>query len=655
MGRLKPGWKPRARALRAPAWTCVLSAFAGTALLAAWPAPALAQTGVRPVAVRLPEVRAANVLLGGTINGIVSDDRGGPLKDAMVSVLGATIATTTTDVQGRFFLDSLPAGEYTLRAHLPGFVASRREHIRIGSATSTIYRLELRRLDVAVTPTGRTPDTLPARPILAAGFGLPRVEPAPPPVADADHPHTETAWRLRHLPRSILKESGNTPVLTGEDDENAPAEPLFGGAKSPPASLATSLFAGLPFSGEVNLLTTGVFAPGRLFEGSGQPRGVAYLAIGAPTSAGDWALRTAMSEGDLSSWIVAGSFVSKRDAFHSYDLGLSYSTQEYQGGNPAALAAVTDGSRNVGEIYALDRWTVGPGVSFEYGGRYARYDYLARPGLFSPRAGFTLEPVKGTRVTAVLAQRMIAPGAEEFLSPGVAGAWLPPERTFSPLVGHDFRVQRARYLDVLFEHEFSANYAVGVRRFFQGVDNQLMTLFGVQTPSSGARSVGHYYVASAGAVDAQGWAVRLSIPMSKRLGGSIDYSRTRSRWTSRGDLASLVPGSSRQSRPDLESIHDITTSFHTDIPETATRVFVLYKINSAYMRGTTDFDDAGFDGRFDVQVNQALPFGLLGTKWEVLVGVRNLFRDPNDVTSVYDELLVVRPPKRVVGGFLVRF
>jgi len=51
----------------------------------------------------------------------------------------------------------------------------------------------------------------------------------------------------------------------------------------------------------------------------------------------------------------------------------------------------------------------------------------------------------------------------------------------------------------------------------------------------------------------------------------------------------------------------------------------------------------------------ALPFGLGGTKWEVLLGVRNLFRDPNDPASMYDELLVVRPPKRVVGGFLVRF
>jgi hypothetical protein len=35
--------------------------------------------------------------------------------------------------------------------------------------------------------------------------------------------------------------------------------------------------------------------------------------------------------------------------------------------------------------------------------------------------------------------------------------------------------------------------------------------------------------------------------------------------------------------------------------------------------------------------------------------VRNMFRDPSDITSIYDELLVVRPPKRVIGGVLVRF
>ena len=78
--------------------------------------------------------------------------------------------------------------------------------------------------------------------------------------------------------------------------------------------------------------------------GSGLPRGIAYLAIGSPMRGGDWTVRAAMSEGDLASWIVAGSFVSKAGSPHAYTFGLSYSTQEYQGGNPAALAAIRDGN-----------------------------------------------------------------------------------------------------------------------------------------------------------------------------------------------------------------------------------------------------------------------------------------------------------------------
>ena len=118
------------------------------------------------------------------------------------------------------------------------------------------------------------------------------------------------------------------------------------------------------------------------------------------------------------------------------------------GGNPAALAAVTDGSRNVGELYAFDRWAVTRALSLDYGGRYEHYDYLADPGLFSPRLGFTLEASEGARVRGVVSQRMVAPGAEEFLSTPGVGPWLPPERTFSPLrdstAPDAFRVERAQ-------------------------------------------------------------------------------------------------------------------------------------------------------------------------------------------------------------------
>jgi hypothetical protein len=440
------------------------------------------------------------------------------------------------------------------------------------------------------------------------------------------------------------------------DGEIAPGS-LFGRAMDSAASLATTFFTDLPFSGEVNLLTTGAFGPGELFSGDVLPRGVAYMAIGAPTPAGDWSVRAAMNQGDLSSWIVAGAFQSRGETAHVYKFGYSYSTQDYTGGNPAALAAATDGSRNVGELFALDRWAITPAIAVEYGGRYGRYDYLRPGGLFSPKVGLTVEPLKNTRVSATVAQRMVAPGAEEFVASETPGPWLPPERTFAPLggpgMGHAFSVERARYVDLMVEHEFDGTYAIGLRRFYQNVDDQLVTLFGLDMPG-GPQSVGHYYVANAGSLGADGWALRLS-STGKRVRGSIDYSVTRARWVDRGDVTDIAAWAPAALRYANEDLHDVTTSVATDIPETATRVFIFYKINTGYTRSDTSQLRPGLDARFDVQINQALPFELGGTRWEVLLGLRNLFRDPNDPASVYDELLVVRPPKRVVGGFLVRF
>jgi hypothetical protein len=625
----------------------VLSAAAiAAAIGAGTPAVALGQQLGRHAPV-LQSVRAT-IIPTAAISGTVSDEHGGPLPGAMVSVIGATIAMDVTDAQGRFSLGQLPIGEYILAAHRQGFAAVRRQIVRVGSGPVPSYRLQMRRLDAAVATSGTAGDTtLASRPILSAGFDLPQIE-GPDGKADKDgHPHTETAWLLRHLPRSVLKDSSNVAVVP---DDDPPSGSFFGRAMDS----AASIFTDIPFTGEVNLLTTSAFAPGELFAGDFVPRGVAYVSIGSPTSAGDWQVRAAMGEGDLSSWIVAGSFVSRRGPLHSYDLGLSYSTQEYSGGTPISLASVTDGSRNVGELYGVDRWTLSPAVSFEYGGRYAHYDYLPDRGLISPRAGFVVEPVKGTKVTTTLAQRMVAPGAEEFLSPGPMGPWLPPERTFAPLRGEEFRVERARSIDVLFEHEFEGSWVLGVRRFFQSVDDQLVTVFGMQMPEV-PRSTGHYVVGSAGGVETEGWGVRMSTPPTRRVQAAVEYSLSHARWDGREEMSRIGDWVPAAIRPMNEDIHDVTAQVHTNIPETSTRVFVFYKVNSAFTRPDLTLLRGGLDGRFDFQVNQALPFGVAGTQWEVLLGIRSLFRDPADPASLYDELLVVRPPKRVVGGFLVRF
>ena len=110
---------------------------------------------------------------------------------------------TVTDGR-RFSLQRLPEGDYTLRAHLAGFAASRRENVRVG-AGAPLYRVQLHRLETPVATTG-TAEPVTARPILAAGFGLPSIEMPDAQASDKDHSHTDTAWRLRHLPRSILKD-----------------------------------------------------------------------------------------------------------------------------------------------------------------------------------------------------------------------------------------------------------------------------------------------------------------------------------------------------------------------------------------------------------------------------------------------------------------
>ena len=140
------------------------------------------------------------------------------------------------------------------------------------------------------------------------------------------------------------------------------------------------------------------------------------------------------------------------------------------------------------------------------------------------------------------------------------------------------------------------------------------------------------------------------------LRGSVDYSLGVSEWGNdpsrdRFRLARNVPGALRG---DGERVHDVTTTLETEIPDSATRIFVLYKLNSAYTKA--DQARPGLDARWDVQVSQSLPFmRFTNADWEMLVGVRNIFREAFTETSVYDELLVSRPPKRVVGGITVKF
>jgi hypothetical protein len=107
-----------------------------------------------------------------------------------------------------------------------------------------------------------------------------------------------------------------------------------------------------------------------------------------------------------------------------------------------------------------------------------------------------------------------------------------------------------------------------------------------------------------------------------------------------------------------ERIHDFTVSVETAVPETATRILVLYRVGNGFAGPARDLvaDRSMVDSRFDVQVHQSLPFmNFSSARWEMLVAVRNFFREDGREQSVYDERLVIHPPKRVVGGVSLRF
>ena len=88
----------------------------------------------------------------------------------------------------------------------------------------------------------------------------------------------------------------------------------------------------------------------------------------------------------------------------------------------------------------------------------------------------------------------------------------------------------------------------------------------------------------------------------------------------------------------------------------STRVLVLYKVNSTFARTRDSLTGSLANARFNVQVNQSLPFiSFANASWEMLAAISNVFGDDALDGSVYEESLVVRPPKRVLGGVTVKF
>jgi len=572
------------------------------------------------------------------VSGTIRDDRGRPIGGAMVVALGSTLFTATTDPAGRFTLP-LPAGEYVLRATRDGFVSTYREAIRVPSRATLERNIRLSRaIAAAIAPS-------------AAGRGARPVDPAP---GTPNHGHDEAALRLRRLPPTVLRDIGGASGA-GEwtAAQFAAARPRFSlldWARNE-SRRAVNYFTDVDFAGHVNYLAAGALAGLRGGLPDEGPTRVADLALGAPVgSAGDWTVRGVMDAGRLSSWAIHGEYRSRTERTHAFAVGAAYTMHvpTSAGLTPPATAAT---GRRVSSGYLLDRWHVQPTLVLDYGLRVDRYDYLSRNALTGARLSVHTGLYGGTSVVASAARHMFAPGSDEFLLPTSAAAWLPPQRTFSTLGQTAFAVERVGRFELGLDHVFGANGArvLSFRRIRESTADQTAVLFGLDRLDD----VGHYYVATPGGYDLDGWLLRFDGPIVGTLKGRVAYLSSAAQWRPGPDALTLAPVVSSVPRAGAERSHDLTASLEAGIPGTAAAVLVAYRVNSAYSGAGPR---PGVGGRFALQVHYALPCQPIGgSRMEVLFAVRTLYRDVGQPGSAYDELLTVAPPLRLLGGMRVIF
>lgn len=622
------------------------------------------------------------LLSPGRLLGTVTDVAGVPLDDTLISATGPSgTALVVCDVNGRFEFRGLRPGSYLLRAHVYGFKPANRHVVQVRSGLATTRSVTLRRTD----GTSNVPSTL-----LAAGFvpgsgtsdGIVEAE-ALQPVEGADlnltgagpdgaveygvtqHDDSDKAWWLRRARRSVLKDTQVELVAIDTLAFEGPGGARLGfGSGSVTGSPSVDLSRSFPLLAQFHLLTrTSVHSPHDFQATNILPGQIAYVSLGGIEQDQVWGVRGAVRTGDAGSWVLSGTYLAGTSQTNALAIGMSYSRQRVQTGDLTLSAfprdlgrSADDPRRDAGSVRADGQWTLNPSMTLDYGATLAGYGYLEEAYLFSPNVAVTFTPFEGTRVRLGMSQYMLAPGAEEFLPPS-EGVWLPPVRTFAQLSSTDpLHAERSRHFEIAVEHDVGRTSTVGVRRFAQNVDDQIITLFGARLVPS-VSSSDHYYMTSASGVTTDGWAVMFAHEVGDRFTGSVDYSIIDAEWAP-WMVSGLSPRTVSVLRSGSERIHDITTSIETVVPESATRVLLLYRFSSAFANRETGTEALriGFGGRFALRVRQTLPFSPIGgSNWEVLFDIRSLFREQVAGASVYDELLVVNPPKEVVGGLVVNF
>ncbi|HSB61051.1 MAG TPA: TonB-dependent receptor [Vicinamibacteria bacterium] len=569
--------------------------------------------GGSAVLVSISALLASSVFAGerGGLVGWVEDTRGAPVAGAVISVFGKGIGNgglvTLTDSAGRFALPRLPVGSYTLRALDSGHVPSPARRFTVLPETDATFT-------VSLTPTGQdAPDEEQRRTDGDGGEAL-----------------REWRWLLRHKRRSVLE---------ARAAETLPAGALRT-ADSMPAAPPVPWLADLDGSVELVTVPLGIAFPAEVsMAGQGALRLSGRLAEGV-----HWTLGGLVTESRGTSWRTAAEFVLEPGGGHTIETGAGYGLAQTGGFGTGADGAIDP--RGVGAMFLRSRLRLAEHVTASLGTRYSYFGFLDDANHLDGMLSVEVETAPGTTVRGSAASRTLAPGGD-LLTLSTRDS--SPLIAYAAIVDHLQAPRTTRY-DLAVDRSVGPT-TLSARALYEDTTHQIVNVF---EPYPSTRSLHMFNV---GPLAARGVGVSLARDFGDAVSGSISYTYglARRRGLIFGD--GLLGGQPAGASFRKADFHDVEARVETFFDLTDTRVQAFCRINT--LNPSSDGpggNSAVTNTRFDIQLTQGLPFlqPLTRADWEVLVAFRNLYYEPGE-GGLFDEIVVLHPPRRVVGGIAVRF
>lgn len=549
----------------------------------------------RPAAASDPRV--------GRVIGWVEDSRGVPVAGALVSVFAKGMRDggfmTFSDEAGRFLLMSLPPGSYTMRAARSGHVPAPARQITVLPNQDSILSVSLAAID------GLTSEQIEAR-------------------------TSELKWLERHKRRSVLEDR----------------DPLPGDAEAAPRPFDLLEEAAPWLSGSIEVMADSNALGGAPTDSAAGPPGAGSGVLrlsGKIADGASFSLGGLVAESQTVTWKMATEISVAAGSGHELQVGAGYGTQF------ARLPgdAVADNA-GVGTVVIGDHWEAGR-VAIAVGARHSYIGFVPDRNHTDPSASLEFKVDDGTILRGSLTTHTLAPGGD-LLSLSTLN--VTPVITDAVTDG-DLRPERIVRYEVAVERRMGPARVEG-RFFHEGARDQLINAF------SEGETGRMLHVFNGRGLASRGGGIEVSRNFGNALSGSFAYTYGHS-WRD-APLSPLDDGGELAAF-DHASFHDLVARVETFCGWTDTRVVAFYRLNTLHPAGSSllAYDSRQAGGaikstRFDVQLSQGLPFlgSVTRADWDLLFAVRNLFYDGSDEGTL-DEIAVVNPPNRVLGGISVRF